>query len=278
MRLLFILIVLAIGGFGLYRYADKHPLIKEKAESYLDFRTVNALEIRFESSQLMENNQKSLLKGKGRYLTSELKFFPYLLIEAKYAPKHNKTKETLMLWDLTDGEMVLDTKSWQKTHGFGDCMLNHIQSHEYLILRTLADKGGNMDSKQLQEKMGIESGHLEILIDHCVKKNLIIPANNNKYHLHVEKPKFTQTPETRLREPLTTRPQKKSQVAMPHFSRSQIERMVKIAFGEGFSIRNITEIYLPIHRILVQKSDGGIQTSHFNALTGKELPPSPFYK
>ena len=42
--------------------------------------------------------------------------------EVKYTTSDDKTHESIMLWDLTDGEMVINTKNWEKTHGFGDCI------------------------------------------------------------------------------------------------------------------------------------------------------------
>ena len=279
MRLLYTLFTLAVGGCGLYWLADKNPDLKQKAEEFLNFRTTSALETRFDSSQIMETHQKKLLKEKGaRFLDPELKFFPFLLMEVKYCDSKSKTKESLILWDLTDGEMILDTKSWEKTHGFADCILSHAGIHELKILHTLAEKGGSCDFGTLLDKFHIETPLLEAFMQSCVKKNLIIQTATSQYRLHLENPRLTTIPQTKLHEQLTTRAHKKAQRAQKHFTASQVERIAKMAFGEKFSIRTKTEIYLPIHRIIVQKPDGSIQTSHFNALTGKELPPARFYQ
>ncbi len=278
MRLLYTLFTLAAGGYGLFWLAEKNPELKQRAEEVLDFRTTNALECRFDATQIMEANQKTLLKEKGaRYLDPELKFFPFLLMEIKYLDAKNKTKESLILWDLTDGEMVLNTKSWEKTHGFADCIVSRIQPAEFNILRILSTKGG-CDLSTILEKIEVEMPTLEILLRSCMKKNLVIPIGPNKYRLHLENPKLTGAPETKLQEQLTTRPHKRAQRASNHFSPSQIERIAKVAFGENFSIRTKTEIYLPVHRIIVQNPDGAMRTHHFNALNGTELPPAPFYQ
>ncbi|NGX37657.1 MAG: hypothetical protein K1000chlam2_00816 [Chlamydiae bacterium] len=279
MRLLYTLFTLAIGGYGLFWLTEKNPDLKQKAEEILDFRTTNALEIRFDSSQIMDQNQKRLLKEKGaRFLDPELKFFPYLLIEVKYCDPKNRTKESLILWDLTDGEMILNTNSWEKTHGFADCILSHAHSHEFKILHALAERGGSCDAEHLLDKLEMEIPVLESLLRNCLKKNLIVACGNRKFRLHLENPKLSAIPETKLHEQLTTRPHKHALRAAHHFRPSQVEKVAKMAFGDTFSIRSVTEIYLPIHRIIVQKPDGAMQTFHFNALNGKELPSAPFYQ
>lgn len=278
MRLIYTLFTLAASGYGLFWLAEKNPELKDRVEEMLNFRTTNALESRFDASQIMEAHQKTLLKEKGaRFLDPELKFFPLLLMEVKYLDSKNKTKESLILWDLTDGEMILNTKTWEKTHGFADCIVSRTQPAEFNILRTLSNKGG-CDISTLTEKLEVEMPTLEVLLRSCMKKNLIIPVGANKYRLHLENPKIGAAPETKLQDQLTTRPHKRAQRASHHFKASQIERMAKVAFGENFSIRTKSEIFLPVHRIVVQTPDGAIRTHHFNALNGNELPSAPFYQ
>lgn len=277
MRLLFTLFTLASFGGGLYWLADKNPDLKQKAEEFIDFRTTTALETRFDSMQVMEMHQKKLLREKGaRYLDPELKFFPFLLMEVKYLDAKNRTKESLILWDLTDGEMVLDTKNWEKTHGFADCIISRATPQELKILHTLANS--TTTAENLEAKLSIEAPILKALLHSCERKNLIIQTENSGYRLHMENPKLTSEPKTNLHEQLTTRAHKKATRAKGHFKPSSVERLAKMAFGETFSIRTKSEIYLPIHRIVVQNPDGSIQTSHFNGLTGKELPSARFYQ
>lgn len=279
MRILFTLLTLAIGGYGYLWMTDKKPDLKQKAEELLDFRTTTALETRFDAAQVMETNQKTLLKEKGaRYLEPSLKFFPHLLLEVKYCDSKKKTKEGFILWDLTDGEMILNTKTWDKTHGFADCILTNASSNEIKLLHLFATQGGTCDSATLLKKGNIQLPVLEILLRSCLKKNLITSTGENKYRLHLKDPKLIVKPETKLHEQLTTRSQRGAERAEKNFSRAQIERLIKMSFGEDFSIRSATELYLPVHRIVIQKADGSIRTAHFNALTGKELPASSFYR
>lgn len=279
MRLLFTLLTLAIGSYGFFWMTDKKPDLKQKAEELLDFRSTAALETRFDAAQVMETHQKKLLKEKGsRYLEPSLKFFPHLLLEVKYCDGKKRTKEGYILWDLTDGEMVLNTKSWDKTHGFADCILTNATGNEIKLLHLFAIQGGTCETATLLKKGNIQLPLLEVLIQNCLKKNLITSLGDNKYRLHLEDPKLIVKPETKLHEQLTTTSHRGAERADKNFSRSQVERLIKMTFGEEFSIRSATELYLPVHRIVIQKADGSIRTAHFNALTGKELPPSSFYR
>jgi hypothetical protein len=279
MRLLFTLISLAAGTYGYFWLVDKNPDVKERVEELIDFRTTTALETRFDSAQVMETHNKKLLKEKGaRFLEPSLRYFPHLLLEVKYCDSKRRTKEGYILWDLTDGEMVLNTKSWDKTHGFADCILTSANSGELKLLHLIADQGGSCEVSALSKKCEVELPVLEILLKSCIKKNLIASMGENKYRLHLENPNLVVNPETKLHEHLTTCSLRRVERAQKNFSRSQVERLIKLAFGEGFSVRTATEIYLPVHRIVIQKADGSIRTAHYNALTGKELPPSSFYR
>lgn len=278
MRLLSLLFTLAAGSLGLYFAADKYPDLFKKAEEIIDFRTTTALETRFAIDQILEMHQRTLLREKGsRYLNPELKFYPYLLLEVKYSEK-NKTKEGLILWDLTDGEMILDTKNWEKTHGFADCILGSTQPSEFKTIALLADKGGTADETHLLNKLNVEATVLEATLRNCVKKNLLVSLGNNKYRIHLENPKFTTTPETKIVGQLTTKTHKHAQKVNKHFSTAQVRRLSRIAFGDSFTIRKTTEIYLPVHCIVIQGGNGSIRTAHFNALTGKELPSTHFFE
>ena len=278
MRLLYTLFTLAVGGYGLFWLAEKNPDLKQKVEELLDFRKTPALEMRYDATQVMETHQSKLLKERGmRFLTPELKFYPHLLLEVKYCDAFQQTKEGWILWDLTDGEMVLDSKTWEKTHGFADCILTNTLRHEFKILHILAEFGGMCDQQTLMESLGFDKPVMDALVKGCIKKNLIVQTESG-LRLHLDHPKLAVIPETKLYEPLTSKIHKRAERAERHFSKGQIERIVQMAFGESFSIRSTTQIYLPVHRLVIQKQDGSVYTAHFNALTGKELPTATFYR
>lgn len=279
MRLLYTLFTLAIGGYGVYWIADKNPDLKNRAETLLNFRTTNALEMRYDARQIMDNHSRELLKEKGaRFLEPELKFFPYLLMEVKYCDANHQTKEGLILWDMTDGEMVIDTQTWEKTHGFADCMNSRAQEYELNLLQILSEEGGSAELTTIQSKLGAKPAVVELMLKSCANKNLIIGDSESRYRIHLERPKLQTVARTSWHQQLTTRPHKRAERAKSHFSQNQIKSIAKMAFGTHFAIRKATEIFLPIHRIVVQGPEGTIATHHFNAVSGRKLPPAPFYQ
>ena len=92
----------------------------------------------------------------------------------KYAVSDKKTKEGVILWDLTDGEMVIDTKEWEKTHGFGDCINANTDRHEFKIINTLAYKGGSADRETLSKALHVDNDVFDAWIESCRRKQLIV--------------------------------------------------------------------------------------------------------
>ena len=83
--------------------------------------------------------RKELLKDtEHTFLNPTLKFHPYLLMEVKYSRGKEKTGEGLILWSLVDGEMVINTNLWEKTHGFADCIMAGADKDDYKVIKTLS--------------------------------------------------------------------------------------------------------------------------------------------
>lgn len=271
MRILFTLFSLGAACYGLWWLTTTKPEVKSKVEEILHTGTFNTLEIRYTANQIMDVNRRHLLKdNRHRFLESSMKFYPYLLLEVKYAISDKKTREGVILWDLTDGEMVIDTKQWEKTHGFGDCINANTDRHEFRIINTLALKGGSADREALVKILHVENDVLDAWIESCRRKKLIVQTGN-RYRLHLESPHLKTIPATKLDERLVTKPQRNADRISSRYSLSQIEKITRAAFGNEFAIRKTTDIYLPVHCIVVQNPDGSIHTSLWNALNGKRL-------
>jgi hypothetical protein len=254
MRYILVTALLALSGYGYWEWHEGRLDPLKLVQQTLDGGQFPTLEIRYSASQIMEAHRLELIKDlKHKYLEAELKFYPYLL-----------------LWDLVDGEMVLDTADWQKTHGFGDCIKVTTDKNEFRLLRVLAKRGGTGDREDLVKSLNIESDLLDTWIDSCRRKKLIVAAGN-KYRLHLEKPLLDALPETRLDEKLVTKSFKGASRLPRRYSVSQVQRMCKAAFGGDFVIKKTSAIFLPVHGIVVQNPDGSVHTSHWNALNGKRL-------
>jgi len=276
MRILLTLISLAAGAYGLWWVGQNHPEVKGRVEDFFHTSSFRTLELRFTSAQIMDAHRRELLKSnRHQYLEPKLTFYPYLLLEVKYRHTDNETREGVVLWDLVDGEMVIDTRDWLKTHGFGDCLTSQAERHEFRILNVLANKGGTCDREALSKALHVENDTLDSWIDSCRRKKLIVQMGN-RYRLHMEHPRLKTSPVTKVEERLVTQTTHHAERASKRFSLSEIQRLTKAAFGQDFTIRRTTDVYLPVHCIVVQNPDGSIHTSHWNALNGKRLRQAYF--
>lgn len=265
-----------LAGYGIWWASQHHPEVKQKVEDILDSGSFHTLEIRYTANQVMEAHRSDLLKtNRHKYLEPSLKFYPYLLMEVKYNLNEEKTSEGVILWDLMDGEMVVETKGWEKTHGFADCILANVQRHEFKILNILARKGGSSDREGISKVLNVENEILDSWLDSCRRKQLIVQSGN-RYRLHLHNPRLRIKPETQLEERLVTKSFQKAERLKRRFSLGQIQRLAHAAFGNDFGIRKVLDVYLPVHSISVQNPDGSIHTSHWNALNGKPLAQSYF--
>jgi hypothetical protein len=271
MRILMALISLGLAGYGMWWIGSTRPEIRSKVGEILNTGTFHTLEIRYTANQIMETCRKDLLKdNRHKYLEPSLKLYPYLLLEVKYLLSDDKTKEGVMLWDMVDGEMVIDTKQWEKTHGFRDCINASTDRHEFKVINALAKKGGVSDRETLSKSLHVDSDILDMWINSCRRKKLIVQIGN-RYRLHLESPKLKTLPATKLDERLVTQSHSNSERINRRYSSSQIEKITRAAFGNEFTIRKTTDVYLPVHCIVVQNPDGSIHASHWNALNGKQL-------
>lgn len=271
MRFIFTLLALAGGGYTLFSLAESHPEIKDKVEELLMRGSFHTLEVRYTANQIMDFHRRELLKdNRYKYLEPSLKFYPYLLLEVKYSLSSKKTQEGMMLWDLTAGEMVMETKKWSMTHGFADCIQAAAQHDEFKVLTVLARKGGTCDRAALLKALHTEGETLDRWIENCKRKKLIVQTGNS-YRLHLRHPRLATIPETTIGERLVTKPCKDAARMPRNYSPGQIEKMTRAAFGNDFVVRQTSDVYLPVHCIVVQNPDGSIHTTLWNALNGQPI-------
>lgn len=272
MRFLSTLIVLGGLGYAAWHFSDSQPDLKNKAlEMIHTAGTFHTLEARFTARQIMDNERFALLKDeKHRYSEPSLRFHPYLLMEVKFTNRDYETEEGIILWDLIEGEMVLDTRSWEKTHGFADCINANADRYEYKILTTIAENGGRADRQTLMHALSLESHLFEAWIDRARKKKLVV-QHGNHYQIHLHKPVVSVHPSTFIATPLVTKSSKHSERISRRYSPSQIKKAAEAAFGTDFAIRSTRDVFLPIYTITVQNPDGSLHTTHWNALNGKQV-------
>jgi hypothetical protein len=271
MRRLMLLIVLVAVGTGGWWIWNNQPDVRDAIEQYVENGEFLTLEARYTANQIMEKHRKELLADEQHtFQEPVLKFYPYLLIEAKFAQADKKTREGVILWSLNDGEMILDTDSWDKTHGFEDAINAGATRNDFKIMFALARNGGTLTRDQLQKELNLEPDSFAPLLESTLEKHLIV-QNGNEVQLHFQNPKILVSPETKVKRDFVSRPYSQTQRVAKEYTRGQIEKIAQAAFGPAFTIRSVKEIFLPVHSISVVNPDGTILTSYWNALSGQRI-------
>jgi hypothetical protein len=275
MRILSTIITLAGLGYGAYWISENKPELKkeitEYASDFINSGEFKTLEPRYTSDQIMAMHKGELLKSdQHKFLKSKTQYSPYLLMEVKYTKKGNETGEGIILWDLLDGEMVINSNRWDKTHGYSDCIRSNIDQNEFRVINALALHGGTLDRESLVRVLQIENDVLGRWLNTCRKKKLIVQAGSF-YRLHLDTPRLAMQPETVIDERIVTKPYKSAERMGKKFSHSQIKKIAEASFGQDFAVKHTLDIYLPIHSIIVENPDGSIHTSYWNAINGQEL-------
>jgi len=251
-----------------------YPEVQSIAMDVMQKGKFQTLEVRHSAENIMDNYKKELLKDSDHvFLEPILTFHPYLLMEIKYTRSENQTGEGLILWSLVDGEMVINASTWETTHGYHDCIIARATREDFKIINALATNRGLLDRESLLKQLNVENDLLDLWLDKCRTKNLIV-QHGNSYRLHLQEPKLQVVPETKLNQWLVSKPAKNARRVAKRFRPSQIESIAKAAFGNDFAIRKTTEIFLPVYSIVVQNPDGSQMTTFWNALNGKRLPQS----
>ncbi len=274
MRLLSIftsfIFIIFIGSWIWFNYPEVRIFISD----FVTRKKFNTLEVRYSAENIMETHRRELLKDASHsFLEPDLKFHPYLLMEVKYNRTQDKTGEGIILWSLIDGEMVINTSTWDMSHGFKDCIRAGADKDDFKIINALVSKGGSLDRETLSKILNVDNDILDQWIEQCRRKNLIV-QNGNNYRLHFQNPKLQVIPETKIDQSIVSKAGRYASKINKKFRPSQIEGLARSAFGNDFVIRKKTEIFLPVYSIVVQNPDGSLMTTYFNALNGKKLSQS----
>ena len=119
MRIVSTLLTVAALGYGAYYVYETKPEIAQQAMDLVNTGSLLSLEARYTAQQIMESQRYKLIKdGNHQFGAATLQYHPHLLMEVKFTNDNMETQEGAMLWSTVDGEMVMDTRSWQKPHGF----------------------------------------------------------------------------------------------------------------------------------------------------------------
>ena len=240
---------------------------------YVDNGEFLTLEARYTPEQIMDTHRVELLGDDlHSFEAPELKFHPYLLLEVKYTQSDKKSREGVILWGLVDGEMVINTENWDKTHGFEDAIRTGANRNEFKILNALAKNNGTLTRDQLHKELHLEADVFAPWLESAREKHLIT-TRGDLIQLHMQDPKILVVPQTKIKQWLVTKPYNHAQRVKAKYGASDVEKVAKAAFGSDFTISNIQEVFLPVYSIEVLNPDGSYKTTFWNALNGQRIQP-----
>jgi hypothetical protein len=261
-------IVAVFVGFFVWK---NYPEVSSWVHETVFFSKIKTLEIHYTADAIMKDHKRELLADNHHvFLDPDIEFHPYLLMEVKYNRSKDKTAEGVILWSLIDGEMVLDTKSWEKSHGFFDCLEARADRDDFKVINALAKKNGAMDIEELAKALRVEPDVLQIWLEKGKKKNLLVQVGS-EFRLHLQNPILLFTPETKIGQWFVSKSSKVTHRESRKYRPSQVISIARASFGSDFTIRKTTEVFLPVHRISVQNPDGSQMTTYWNALNGKQF-------
>jgi hypothetical protein len=260
-------ILIFVGNWVWNEFPELRTLVLEKTQAG-NFMT---LEARYTPEQLMNRHKGALLPSKEyAFLTPRLHFSPYLLMDVKYVDD-KETGEGIILWSLEEGEMVINTKNWDMTHGFEDCINVRADKEDLKIVNALSKNNDQaMSREELVNELYVEGAVIDKWLASCRKKHLVIQVGS-KFRLHFENPKILVMPETSVNQWLVTKNFKGSNRRHRKYNETQIKRISQAAFGPGFTIRTVSEVFLPIYEVRVKNPDNSVLTTYWNAISGHRL-------
>ena len=273
-KIVILFICLVIVGGGLW-FWNNNADFKNLVPAFSSNGEFQILEARYTPQQLMDTHYKELVGDDNHhYLEPSYKYHPYLLLEVKYSAD-KKTREGVILWSLIDGEMVLNTETWERTHGFEDAISAQTSKDEFKVINAIAKGNGFRSKEDLLNDLQQDVNVVNVWIESALEKQLIT-SKGNHFQLHFENPKILVTPQTKFSRMLVTKPYDSSQKWQKIIPPAQIERIAKAAFGNDFSIRRMNEVYLPVYGIHVENPDSSITTTYWNAVNGQMINPQYF--
>lgn len=273
MRTFILCSLLVVAGAGSWWLWNRNAQFRNFISEYVDNGEFLTLEARYTPQQIMEGHKKELLATTAHsFQEPELRFYPYTLLEIKYTGTDRKSREGVILWSLVDGELVINSDTWEQTHGFEDTIKANASAHEFKVINALAKNNGTLSRDQLQNELHLERDIFEPWIESARQKHLVT-VRGDLIQLHFQDPKLITIPQTKINQRLVSKPYTHAQRVNAKYSEREVENTAKAAFGSDFTIRNATKVFLPVYSIEVANPDGSTLTSYWNALNGQRIQP-----
>ena len=264
--------IIAIAAFFVYEHKET---ILQQIEGLKKEPHVNSLEASLSPDEIVQLKQQELLRDPGSSIAeTQTVYLPYLLFDVKFVNSDKKTEEGRLLFSMVTGEMVLDTQTFSTTHGFEDCIEASASAEDFKVLHLLDANGGHMTRELLAQKLALDPEELGGILESLRKKHLIA-VKGDTVRIHFQNPILNVVPKTKFAHPLVLKEVTSRQRLSPQFSKNQVKKIVKAAFGQDFAIRKESELYIPVIEVDVLMKDGSIFKTFWNGITGKRFEVSP---
>lgn len=271
---------LAIGSWWLYHNNDK---VEEFLDSYTSTRNDQsflALEPRFTAAQIEETHRSELPEERvDDHIQPELLLYPYLLLDVVYSNPDQRDREAVILWSLDNGEIVLDTNTWQMTRGLGRLVQAQSEQSDYDVVKVLSNMGGRARRDQLTRALKIDVGTAEEWLDNARNKGIIVQEGNT-YRLRDAGLKINNFVATNIDRRLATKPYARTRKQATQFDKQEISLAAQAILPPNASVREWKEVYLPVYGISLRNPNGTVETTYWNALNGQKYAPqvqTPIY-
>ncbi len=275
MRAIYLFLLLAFIGVGSWWIYHNDGAVRGFVSSYTENSTSQflALEPTYSVTQVMDSHRNEIpsLKDDARLIPA-LKFYPYLLMDVTYSQNNKGRRDGVVLWSMDDGEMILDTTSWNVTRGFGSLLTANATDSDFRVVKAVAARGNTISREQLRKALGVDSEVLDEWLDGARRNNLII-MDGNLVRLRVPDAKVDVQPFTQIGQRLITKSYTHVQRHPTKFTKDQITDAAQSVFGPNVAIRGTKEVFLPVYSISIANGDGSIQTTYWNALNGQRYAP-----
>ncbi|AHK63724.1 hypothetical protein BOKEGFJH_00848 [Chlamydia avium] len=237
------------------------------------FERLRVFERKFSAEQIL-NYFPEHVDGK---VAIELTFVPHTLMSVRFSQEDpvKKTmisKEGKILWNLSNGEMVLNTGTWSCSKGLRECLLLKAGRHDVSVMQALANLGGAASKESLSRALSMKNMRADKVIKSCQKKKLIF-STGSQIGSHFQQLQPIQGCTTEIPSPpVWLKKPRGVTLISPQFSEDRVCNLVEMIFGDNFLILSKDIVYVPIYKVLITATDNSERIEYINAVTGK-----PFY-
>ena len=234
------------------------------------FEKLRVFERKFSADQILSYFPEHV-DGK---VAVELTFVPHTLMCVRFSQedpvkKSMVSKEGEILWNLSSGEMVLNTGTWLCSKGLRECLLLRAGRQDVSVMQELAHLGGAASKESLSHALSMKNMRADKVIKSCQKKKLIF-STGSQIGSHFQQLQPIQGCTTEMpSSPVWLKKPRGASLISPQFSEDRICNFVKMIFGDNFLILNKDTVYVPVYKVLIKAEDHSERIEYINAITGK---------